>query len=209
MSDRKFTVIRGGANQSIRLGSLVVFPVREKPPDLDAVVCEEDTWLLMSAPPEIRQQQGHMIRIMTDILDHLPIEPGKVMIRKGKPDELLAVVNELEETTESRAEWVEEALETIFSEAERAPYRSLALPYLGTEHGGLQPNIFLSLLRRIITATHFRTLRRLNQSLGKQLMAPAKRCNLRMSPIPYLSMQLLLREIFVHGIFKTTFLDTL
>jgi hypothetical protein len=115
----------------------------EIPAWCDAVVEEQDRWLLMeplSASALFGAEAGHRMRDLararTDdlILDAARSEPargGAVLMRRDRPLRLLAVVRDLETRPDVREDWVREALETIVRLVARTPIRGIALPVLG------------------------------------------------------------------------------
>ena len=118
----------------------------------DAVVREEDTFLVLSGrrrvePPE---EPTGVLRHRLD--DWEALEPGAVAVRPGAPVELLAVVHHLDREPTWRAPWVAAALETVVEEVARRGVRDLALPVLGAVHGDLGPFRFLHLLRSAVAS---------------------------------------------------------
>lgn len=125
---------------------------RELPFRPDAVVREEDTFLVLSAgrrvePPE---EPTGVLRHRLD--DWEALEPGSVAVRRGPPVELLAVVHDLDREPTWRAPWVAAALEEVVARCARRGVRHLALPVLGAVHGDLGPFRFLRLLRGAVAS---------------------------------------------------------
>lgn len=118
----------------------------------DALVREEDTFLVLSAgrrvePPE---EPTGVLRHRLDEWEAL--EPGWVAVRRGPPVELLAVVHDLDREPTWRARWVAAALEEVVAQCARGGVRQLALPVLGAVHGDLGPFRFLRLLRGAVAS---------------------------------------------------------
>jgi hypothetical protein len=146
----RFRLIRGAADAERQLGRVAVKAWRagaSPTPPLDAVVLEEDTWLALSAPPEVSVPTEHIVKVMTELQSWEPRDPGSLIVRPGRPALLLAVVYDFAEEPASRAEWVAEALARILDPGAARPLRRIAMPLLGTRHGGLEPRTFLALLR--------------------------------------------------------------
>jgi hypothetical protein len=144
-------LIQGPADAEHQPGRVImrVCRARTSPTlSVDAVVLEEDTWLTVSAPPELRVPTEPLIRLMTELLTWKPKEPGSVIVRRGRPTRLLAVVYDFSQEPTSRAEWVAAALDRILHPPTTRPLRKISLPLLGTHHGGLELGIFLALLRQ-------------------------------------------------------------
>lgn len=147
--DRGLRLVRGGLHRGGRLGKLrlVAAPESAPPFEVEAVVEEEDTHLVLSAPVALPETPEHPIRLMTALLADQGVEPGSVVVRQGRPQRWLAVVHDLSAHPTWREEWVARALENVFSKTRRSGIRSLALPFLGTRHGRLAPERFVDLLR--------------------------------------------------------------
>lgn len=151
-------LVRGGRGE-IRLGPLLV---TVSPPDarVEAIVLEEDTWLVLSAEPEVKPPAESMVRIMTDLLKAEPMAPGSVLAEDGEPLRILAVVYDLAEEPLCRPEWVAEALQGVLRVAEEKGIATLALPLLGVRHGRLPVALFAELLEEAVRKTPLRRLRR-------------------------------------------------
>lgn len=126
---------------------LTTVPMGRPPPfPVDAIVREEDTFLVLGAgrgvePPA--EDLGALLRRAAEARERVP---GTVEVRGGRPTELLAVVHDLGREPTWREGWVESALEQVFREAGARGLRRLALPLLGAVHGRMHPYRFLALL---------------------------------------------------------------
>jgi hypothetical protein len=136
----------------IMIGSVQIFvgPGNMAPYPVDAWAAEEDTYLVLSADPEVVESNEDPERVMAEVLATRPEEPGTVVVKGGHPLRLLAIVHDLNEEPSWKEEWVVSALAGIFQEAETRKLRSLALPLLGTLRGSLEKQRFLVLLREIL-----------------------------------------------------------
>src|SRR5687768_10932972 len=105
---------------------------------IDAVVLEEDTFLVLSADPvaeEVRQRPRALLR---EARNQLPKRPGSVIVRDDvHPVEFIAIVHDLEQEPTWRDKWVVGALRTILREAYDRDLRSLAIPAFGSRHPSL------------------------------------------------------------------------
>ena len=144
--------IRGTYPLKISIGSLVmvIAPESMSPFPVDAIALEEDTFLVMSADPKVRDPQKSLMRIMTEVIETRPEIPGSVLVRGERPLRFLAIVHDLNEEPSWREEWIESALDKIFQEAEDRRLNSIALPMLGTLHGSLEKERFVALLLRVL-----------------------------------------------------------
>jgi hypothetical protein len=136
---------------------------REQPPfSVDALVVEEDTYLVLSADPRPGEPHPeHPIRVMTSLLEVEPREPGSIVIRDRFPVEIAAIVHDLDDEPSWREEWVVSALDRAFAEAERRQMRALGLEMLGAIHGRLERPRFLQLLRQSLQRSDPHTLERI------------------------------------------------
>ena len=114
------------------------------------MAAEEDTFLVLSANPEVRDPGEHMVRVMTRVIETKPIKPGSVLMKDGDPMRLLAIVHDLNQEPSWREEWIVSALDEIFLFAESRGLSSIALPFLGTLHGSLEKQRFIVLLRNAL-----------------------------------------------------------
>jgi hypothetical protein len=144
----KLALIRGGYPSKMSLGSVsIIAAPKDRPPfQVDAVAAEEDTFLVLSADPEVRDPGEPMVRVMTRVIEMRPATPGSVLMRGGDPMRLLAIVHDLNQEPSWREEWVASALDRIFQVAESRRLSSIALPSLGTLYGSLEKRRFVVLL---------------------------------------------------------------
>ncbi len=132
-------VLEGGLTSTITWkGIHIVAAPKDAPPfPVEAVAFEEDTFLVMSADPTVRDPKIPLIRIMSNLIETRPQTPGAVLVQGDAPVRLLAIIHDFNEDPSWKEEWIEKAFQGIFEAAERMRLRSLALPLLGTVHGSL------------------------------------------------------------------------
>lgn len=109
----------------------------------DAVVEEQDRWLVLGQGPERADHdpEGYSHELALTSVDELleaaersePAPPGAVLLRRTRPTRLLAVVHDLERHPTVDYAWVGQALETIMRLATRTGMRGIALPILGRQ----------------------------------------------------------------------------
>jgi len=145
----KLRVIRGGQQFEIWFGSIriIAAPAYEQPFPIGAVAEEEDTFLVLSADPVVREPKEHPVRLMTRVIETRPEPVGSVLVRGRRPIRLLAIVHDLNQDPSWKEEWIESALNGILREAENRKVQSIAIPLLGTKHGSLGKQRFSKLLR--------------------------------------------------------------
>lgn len=169
----KLSLIWGGLGFEIQFDAvrIVAAPETRPPFPVEAVVFEEDTFLVLSAEPVVREPKAHPLRIINDALNAIPERPGTVVVSgPGRPLHFLAIVHDLNQEPTWREEWVAGALAAVFSEAEQRALHSLALPLLGTRHGTCEKSRFAVLLKTAMQETSFQHLRRLWLMVPEQAM---------------------------------------
>ena len=168
---RDFQLLRGGADRERVAGGvrLLASPSDQPPFPVDAIVAEEDTYLVLSAEPDLRIPVEHPLRVMTAAHDSEPAPPGSVVVRSGPPPKLLAVVHDLSREPSCEEEWVIAALEETFRQTERLRLRSIALPLLGAVHGVLEPSRCAELLWAVLVAEEPKTLDRIWLIVGQSI----------------------------------------
>ena len=148
----KLRLIRGSYPCRLSFGSIdIVAAPKDTPPFIvDAVTVEEDTFLVLSADPEVRDPHKNLVQVMTKVIETRPETPGSVLVKGKRPLLLLAIVHDFNQEPSWREKWIASALDGIFREAESRKLRSIALPLLGTLHGSLEKQRFVLLLRQAL-----------------------------------------------------------
>ncbi len=159
----RLRLIQGSYPRKMSFGSVdIVAAPEDRPPfPVNAVAFEEDTLLVLSADPQVREPHEHLVRLMTRVIETRPETLGSVLVKGKSPLHLLAIVHDLNQEPSWREEWIVCALDGIFREAESRRIRSIALPFLGTLHGSLEKQHFVALLRGAlerISANHLKRL---------------------------------------------------
>jgi hypothetical protein len=156
-------LILGSYPFRLSFGSIdIVAAPKDSPPfSIDAVVVEEDTFLVLSADPEVRNPHTHLVQIMTNVINTRPEKPGTVLVKGKHPVRLLAIVHDLNQEPSWREKWIESALNEIFRVTENRDLTSIALPLLGTLHGSLEKQHFIVLLSRALKRISSHHLKRI------------------------------------------------
>ena len=151
-SKAKLKLILGSHHSEIWIGPVRIFVAPEEMPPFiaDAVAAEEDTYLVLSADPEVPKTDEPPERIMAEAFATQPEAPGSVIAQGEHPLQFLAIVHDLNQDPSWKEEWVGNALEGIFREVENRKLQSLALPLLGTVRGSLDKSRFIALLREAL-----------------------------------------------------------
>jgi len=143
-------------------GRAIAVDVAAAPPStVEAVVVEEDTYMVLSAGPEVREPAVPRLRAFHEAYTVEPAEPGSMVVRGGSPLRFLAVVHDLSRDPSWREEWVAAALEEVLHAAEARGLREVAMPALGRVHGTLPTERFLGLLRSALESARPRRIERL------------------------------------------------
>jgi hypothetical protein len=128
-------------------GSDLEVVVTAAPPPVDAVVAEEDTYLVLSADTGVMEPAVARLRVFHEAYAAEPVEPGNVVAREGTPLRLLAVVHDLSQDPTWREDWVAASIGAVLREADSRRVRTLAMPPLGRVHGALARERLVVLLR--------------------------------------------------------------
>jgi len=160
---KKFKIIPGGLHRKISFEHvrIVAAPEISAPFEVDALVFEEDTWLVMSANPTICEPEVHPIRLMTDVINAEPEAVGSVRIKDGHPLRFLAIVHDVNQEPTWQEAWIERALKAVFQKAEQRKISAIGLPLLGTRHGRLAKPRFGVILGRVLKLTTFNYLKQI------------------------------------------------
>jgi len=125
----------------------VVAAPRWAPPfGVAATVKEEDTYLVLSAEPTLKAPTESLPHLLIRALSTLPKPAGSVVVQRGRPLRLLAIVHNLDCEPTWREEWVAAALDGVLAITAERHLESLRLPVLAARHGHLRPQRFIALL---------------------------------------------------------------
>lgn len=151
---------------------VLVVPEGVTPIALQAVVEEEDTYLVLSARPRVHDTGESLRGALAAVRRARPLPPGSVAIRRGRPVRLLAVVHDLGLTPSWREAWIASAIRGSLRIAGRLQLRSLSLPLLGTVHGRFDSERFVSLLRDAISEAEPSSLERIWVRVPAEQVSP-------------------------------------
>ncbi len=159
--EKQLRVIDGGLQKYFifKKIKLLAAPRKYPPGKIDALVFEEDAFLIMSDEPEHVPPATHPIRLMHEMADFIPEIPGSVVVKGKNPIRMLAVVHDVSLDPTWKEEWIEKSIHAVFQKAEALKIKTLGLPLLGTKHGKLDHHRFTELLARCLTSRKFNFLR--------------------------------------------------
>jgi len=105
--------------------------------DPHAVVREEDVQLILTADTRPRAPRESLRALEAAALRAPGHEPGSVVVRPGRPLELLAVIHDLDREPSWTEEWIATATLAALRAARWRGLLHLAMPLPGTVHGRL------------------------------------------------------------------------
>ena len=117
------------------------------PFDVNAVVEEQDTSLVLGETDEIRDPGEKPAWYLANIAEvQSLLSPGHVIVRDTHPLRLQAIVHDLDQDPICRELWVRQALQQLIEITEKRNIHSLQMPLLGTRYGGVGIQQFIDLL---------------------------------------------------------------
>lgn len=141
-------LIRGDLDQVVRIGaaSIQLAPTERPPFAVAAVAVEQDTALVLDEEPVLNVPHSALKQLGEEMERFSEPVPGSVLVQRGTPRRLYAIVHDLEQEPTWREEWVAAALENVLRLAGRQALTSIALPLLGNRFGTLGTERFIELL---------------------------------------------------------------
>ncbi|MDH5738604.1 MAG: hypothetical protein OEZ23_09870 [Gammaproteobacteria bacterium] len=132
-----------------------IAPADQAPFDVQAVILEEDTGLILSADTKIRLVQEHPVRLMTELVSFEFPAVGETVIQQGNPCFIFAVVIDLDQSPICCRDWVCAALQQSLELCSQRQMTHLALQPLGCRYGQQDPAWFFQELKRQLLSHHF------------------------------------------------------
>lgn len=141
-------LIRGDLDRVVKIGNtrIQVSPQERPPFAVNAVTVEQDTALVLDEEPLLYAPSQSINEINTELEHFSEPLPGSVLVKRGSPKRLFAIIHDLEQDPTLKQEWVIKALHNMLRLAERQPLHAIALPLLGTRYGQLEQHRFVELL---------------------------------------------------------------
>lgn len=141
------------------------------PFDINAVVEEQDTSLVLGETDEIRDPGEKPAWYLANLAEAQSLlSPGHVIIRDTHPLRLQAIVHDLDQEPICRETWIILALQQIMDITEKRKIQALQMPLLGTRYGGIEIRQFLDLLLVKIANDNLESLNKL------WLVSPEQQC---------------------------------
>jgi len=157
MPQKKLRLVWDINLSSVRINDIdiVVAPKAVSPFNIDAVVEEQDTALILSQPGKITDSGNKPAWFLANKLESQPLlTPGSVIKQEGKTIRLLAIVHDLDIEPSWSSEWITQALDNIIKVSNTQGISSIQLPVLGAQHGRFHIQDFLQLLVIAIKKSH-------------------------------------------------------
>lgn len=146
-------LIRGDLDRVVRIGNtrIQVAPQERPPFAVNALAVEQDTALVLDDETVIFNPEQPLNEIRPELKNLSEPLPGSVLVKRGTPKRLYAIVHDLDQDPTMRQEWIVKALHNMMRLAERQPLHAIAMPLLGTRYGQLEQSRFIELLCFILT----------------------------------------------------------
>jgi len=131
---------------------ITIAPPELPPWDVDVIVEEQDTSLLLGGTHIIRDTEESYNALIGKMQRQTPLVPGQVIVRHTTPMRFIAIVYEIGRQPVSRLDWVAMALEKLLHEMETYQARNITMPLLGVTHGRCPGRDFMELLCAVLPA---------------------------------------------------------
>ncbi len=150
-----------GDNKVTVKGLQIIAASEDEPPfDVDGIAFEQDTLLIMGRD-RIDYPSESFDQLISRMHEMPSLTPGTVLVRGKHPFRFLAVIHDVNQVPTWKEEWVNNALDGIFQECERAKIESVGIPLIGTLHGTLGKQRFIVLLKSAIERASLEYLKNL------------------------------------------------
>lgn len=123
-----------------------VLPPNDPLPETDAIVEEQDTYLLLGITAEINDTAESYPSLVGRMEKQQPLVPGSILIRSETPKRIVAIIHDIDQKPICRDEWIATALQKILDECGQLKIHTLLMPVLGKTHGNVSYECFRELL---------------------------------------------------------------
>ena len=121
-----------------------------KQPDVDAIVEEQDTYLILGTDPFIQDTKENYGTLVKKMQQQKPLIPGQVLVKNTTPKKFVVIIYDIEKKPACHEEWLILAFENILKLCAEHKINTLAMPLLGHSHGKIEPRNILDLLQNTI-----------------------------------------------------------
>ena len=126
---------------------IIVLPDQRATPNVDGVVEEQDTALILGEPEKITDSDNKPSWVLANQLETQKLQtPGSIIKRRAQPLRLLAIVHDFDNEPSWRSDWIKRALDNVLYTCKADNLKSIRLPVLGARYGKFELKTFLSLL---------------------------------------------------------------
>ena len=125
---------------------------QELPENIDAIVEEQDTCLLLGKTPVIKTPADDFPALVKKMERQKPRKPGEVLVIHSVPKRLIAIIYDLDQKQICRQEWIETAIKNIMQHCITYQIRTLAMPIPGTAHGRTDEDTSRTILENLLVA---------------------------------------------------------
>ena len=112
----------------------------------DAIVEEQDTFLLLGASPVIQESEESYVTLVKKMERQKPLEPGHIIVKGTNPVRFIAVNYNIENNPVCCEGWIKTSLQNIFRECRKRKITSLLTPLPGTKYGKISKEFSMQLL---------------------------------------------------------------
>jgi len=107
---------------------------------VDAVVEEQDTYLLLGKSPVILETIESFPDLVKKMEQRIRKIPGSVIVKQSRPKRLIAIIFDVEHTPISEVSWIKEAIQNILKQCEYYKLKT-------TSYGKLKEDTIIQLLQ--------------------------------------------------------------
>lgn len=123
-----------------------IAPIEYVPSEIEAIVEEQDTQLLMVVDGEIEYPEDDFDTLINQMSHGKSRTPGQVIVKHDKPMRFQAIIHDIYQEPSCKVEWVAFALKQLSEEIKNHQIKTLAMPLLGTFHGKMAEEQSVELL---------------------------------------------------------------
>jgi len=125
----------------------------EELPNLDAIVEEQDTCLLLKPTTEFSKIKESYPALIKQMQDQSPYPTGTVMVKGSRPAKLIAVIYDLEKEPICKLDDIKLTLSKLITIINKHRLKRVAMPLLGTSYGAVGVEEFLSQLGEFFSSS--------------------------------------------------------
>ena len=115
----------------------------EMPFEIQSMVFEEDTYLVLSAGNHIREIRAPLEALQREVQAQQPLTLGELAIRGSR---VFAIVHDFDIQPSFSESAVQRALNELSQHIEHLDIRAIGMQALGSHHGGLSPSDAIALI---------------------------------------------------------------